>query len=182
MVHVQVEEVEGLVVGGRLSCKFSPGADADASRIPSKARAVGSLVEPEVAVIQQAQPVFLIEYRGIFPTLLAVVTAHADEVIAIQTLEHIDKLRVKHLLGAKDVGGHEIELVTHDLAALGPHLTIDAIAGDLEPDVISAHKHLGRQQLGGKHYKKRDERDFFHFIIICLRSQHLADAICDQNG
>ena len=64
VVHVKVEEVECFVVGSRLAGKLTPRADAHTGGVPSQPGTVGRLAEPEVTLVEQAQPVYRVDQAG----------------------------------------------------------------------------------------------------------------------
>ena len=101
---------------------------------------------PEVALVKQPQAVRLVEDSGIFATGLAVVTSHTDVVVTVKSLKHIQQLHMQHLLGSEDIGRHEVHLVTDDLAALLPRVSINTVAADFQPDVVGTHQHLRRHR------------------------------------
>ena len=72
-------------------------------------------------------------------TTQAIVATNANVVIAIEGFLEITKLGIKHFLGAKNVGRHEVHLVADDLTAFGPHLAIDAVVGVFVTDVVGTH-------------------------------------------
>ena len=158
MIHVEVEEIEDLRVflspiekAATLLFllfhgKLAPSADADTDGIPAKTWLVGRLAQPEITVVEQLEFVRLIKNGLVFAAAYAVVATDADVVVAVETFLEITKLGIKHLLRAEDVGRHEVQLVTDDLAAFGPHLALDAVVGVLITDVVGADEHL----LGGK--------------------------------
>ena len=51
VVHVEVEEKEGLIVAGCLRSKLAPSADADASCIPTQSRSIRGLANPKVTLV-----------------------------------------------------------------------------------------------------------------------------------
>ena len=145
VIHVEVEEEE-LLVGAEVE-ESSPGADAYAGGIPSECGAVGGFVEPEVAAVEQAHAVLLVEDGAVLAVLLAVVACHADVAVAVEVLKHVEELPLKYFLGAEDIGAFPVEHVAHDAAA----------------DVVGAHgEFLGGGAEGGQGEEEEGKEGGFH--------------------
>ena len=157
VIHVEVEEKEFLL---RLHVlELSPCADADAGGIPAEAGLLGGLAEPEVAVVEESDVVFLIEDGGIFAFGLSIVTAHAYIVVAIEALQEVEELRVEYLLCTEDVGSEEVHLVADDWAALFPTVAALVVFLVLIADVVGAHEHLCRNFVSDKRGKYKEESE-----------------------
>ena len=156
MVHVEIEEIkpfctfspieQAMTLFQVFHCKFAPSADADADRIPTQARLVGRLAEPEVTMVKELEFILFIKYGLMFATMLAIITPNADIIIAIQSLLHILELDIQHFLCSEYLRRHEVHLVANDLAALLPNFTLNAIVPILVTDIVGTDQHI----LGGK--------------------------------
>ena len=87
-------------------------------------------------MVYQLELVRFVKDGFMLAPLLPIVAPHADVVITVEGLLHVLKLPVKHFLRAEEIRSHEVELVTDDLAALGPHLAVEAVVGIFVTDVI----------------------------------------------
>jgi len=156
VVHMEVEEKEFLL--GPHVLELSPRADANAGGIPAETGLLWRLAEPEVAVVEESDMVFLVEDGGIFAFGLAVVTAHTDIVVAVEALQEVEELRVKHFLCAEDVGGEEINLIADDRAALFPTVAALVVFLVLVTDIVGAHEHLGGNIVSGERGEEEEEK------------------------
>ena len=118
--------------------ELAPRAYPYASGVPSYLWLVRGLVEPEVAMVEQREVVFLVEQGGIFASLLAVVAPHADEVVVVEPGPEVAQLADEHLLGSEHVRSLEVDHVANHLAACCPHVALLLIAVVAIADVVSA--------------------------------------------
>ena len=138
MVHVEIEVIEA---EARLFlAELAPRADAHAGSVPAEHRLVRSLVKPEVALLEQLQAVLLIENSSILAVLLTVVASHAHVAVAVETLQKVVELTNEHLLRTEDVGILKVDLVTDNLAALCPHITLAVVRRVMVADVVRTYE------------------------------------------
>ena len=183
MVHVEVEEIElrFLVSGSSVKkstaatvvwphhAELTPGADADASGIPTQARFFWGLAQPEIPMIQKFYLPPFIKDGLMFTAALAVVATDAYIVIAIEGFFHVLKLSIKHLLCPKDIRCHKVHLVADHLATFGPNIALKAVVGVFIADVVGAHKELLGGHLQGDCKQQGDKKMFFHLMVFCYR-------------
>ena len=157
MVHMEVEEAElPSIVIPTLLLEPTPRADANASSIPPQFWLVGCLVQPEMTVVNQFQAVGLEEDSGKFAFLFAVLTPHSDIVVTIESLEHVEQLRVKHLLCAEDIGRLEVDLPAHHWTPPPPRVAAHRIVGIQIANIIRRHvESLGMSGLKRQHYQQQ---------------------------
>ena len=165
VVHVQVEVVE---LESRLQLlELSPRADAYACRVPAQLGRVGGLVEPEVAVVEELEVVFLVEYGRVLAGLLAVVAAHAYVVVVVECGTHVAELLHEHLLCAEGIGSLEVHLIAEHLAARGPHVAVLLVALVAVANVVGAHiERLCAQGCRHEQCHGGGNESFSH-IIVC---------------
>ena len=72
--------------------------------------------------------------------MLAVVASHAHVAVAVKTLQKVVELTHKHLLRTEDVRILEVELVTDNLAALCPHITLAVVRRVMIADVVCTYE------------------------------------------
>ena len=148
--------------------ELTPGADADAGRVPTEGRLVGRLVEPEIAMVDEPEFVFFVENRLILAGLFTIVAAYADVAVAVESFQHVIKLLIQYLLRTEDFGSHEIHLVTNDLATLGPLFALHAIVPVLVTDIVGADQQILGGELQECHYEQGKEEEFFHRNNVLL--------------
>ena len=134
VVHVQVVVDEPEL--GMLQAEHAPGTYPDAGRIPSFARAVRRRRKPEVAALDEVEFVSVVEYGGVLTALLAVITPHADVLIARELRLEVLELMVKAFLRAEDVKAVEANELRHIRVALLPAVARFVIALIVHADVI----------------------------------------------
>ena len=168
MIHVEVEEVEGESPLAHL--ELAPRADTSTNGIPAVTDLFGRLAEPERATVEQPHAVFFIEDAGVLARLLAIVAAHARVVVAVELLEHVDELGMRHLLGSEGIGCLKVHLVAHHLAARAPHLALLLVALDQQADVVGAHHQvfLRHGSEGDCHDGHQSEDSFHHSKVLLV--------------
>ena len=160
MVHVEVEEIE-------LQLRFpvlelAPGANAGTCGIPSFPGLLGSLRQPEVAMLHQLHLVLVVEDGLVLSFVNAVLAPYADVSVVGQQALHVIQLWFQHLLSAEDVGMLEVQLGTDDGASLLPSVAGFGVAVVLIAYVVRAHvERLGACRDDGS---EKEEEKFFHFI------------------
>ena len=166
MVHVEVE-VEELQVR-TLVLKFSPSTYSDASGIPSEIGSSGVLRQPELAVIQQLDIVFLIENGGILTLTLAVITTYTYVVVAVERCKHILQLRIEHLLSAEHIGLFEVDDAADTWTTLLPAVSVFSIRIVLVAYIVRTDKKVLGIQPHCCHDKQQRHNDLFHFLFLGL--------------
>ena len=83
--------------------ELAPGAYTHAGGIPAQAGFVGSLGEPEVAVVEQVEHGGIIEYGRVFALFLAIIAGHADVFVSGQKGLEVLELLFIAFLGSEDV-------------------------------------------------------------------------------
>ena len=170
MIHVEVEVIEHdllilfptveqamTLLFARFRGKLAPGADADAGCVPAQARLLRRFAQPEVAVVEELEFVFLVENRLVLATAFAVVAPDADVIVTIKVFEHVLELYPQHLLCPEEVGSHEVHLVAHHLATLLPLVALNAVVPGLVAYVVGADEHLLGTQLENHNKESGEE-------------------------
>ena len=103
-----------------------------------------------------------------FTAVLAIIAPYADIVVAVQRFVHVEELAVQHLLGAKNDGSHEVDLVADYLAALRPHIALHTVVPVLIAYVVAAYKHLLSGDGEDKKQEKTEEYQAFGRNIVLI--------------
>ena len=138
MVHVEIEVPETQLCLSVL--KTCIGAYARQGCIPPlRSRHVGCLRDPEVARVEQAEAVALVEYGLVFAAVDAVVTPHTDIVVFGQCGQQVVELVLLDLLRAEYVEVDPLDLLAYYGAASLPAVSVAGIASIIVAHVVCAY-------------------------------------------
>lgn len=144
VVHVEVEEEK--FAARIFVAEFTPCADAGAGCVPAFfAGDVGCLAEPEVAVIDEAELVGIVEDGRVLAAFFAVFAAYADVFEAGEGVLEVIKLVAVAFLGAEDV-----ELMVSDERREGGETSFPSVADHRVAAVVEAQVIGGEVETRGR--------------------------------